>query len=67
MSDTSVTFQQPTTDPDYQAAIRQMFTEIAHLNKKMEDDRGDIQRLKSETDIIKAETRAILASIGALV
>ena len=65
MTDTTVTFQEPTSDADYQAAIQQMFTEIAFLNQKMEDDRRDIQRLKSETHLIKVETRAILASLGA--
>ena len=67
MTDATFTLQEPTNDADYRAAIQRMYTEIAFVNRKMEEDRKDILRLKSEADLLKVETRAILASFGAKV
>jgi hypothetical protein len=67
MSDVPISFQEPTDDANYQVAIQQLHTEITRLNQKMEADREDIDRLKSETDLLKVETRAILATLGVAV
>ena len=67
MTDSALTLKEPTTDPDYRAAIQLLHAEIALLNQKMAKDRTEITRLKSETDLLKVETRAILASLGTTV
>jgi len=58
---------QPTSQAaiEYEAMIEQLLSEMTQLNKQMSEDRSDINRLKMECGILKAETRALLSSIGA--
>lgn len=57
MQNTAVTLPEPRTEAEYQAAIDQMLTEMERLNRQMESDRKEIDRLKSET-------RALLVGLG---
>jgi hypothetical protein len=43
-------------DVDYEVAVRQLFDEMAHPNEKMERDQEEIE-------LVKAETREILARL----
>jgi type II secretory pathway component PulM len=56
---------QPTleTDADYEAAIEQYLAEMRRLNEQMNNDRSDIERLKAETETLKTQTRALLATL----
>jgi hypothetical protein len=45
-------------DVDYEVAVQQMFDEMAHANEKMERDQEEIE-------LVKAETREILARLRA--
>ena len=67
MSDLSLSIQEPNKDPGYQEAIQQIHIEITRLNQKMDEDRIVINRLKTETELLKVETRAILADLGVAV
>jgi peptidoglycan hydrolase CwlO-like protein len=62
-------FSQPTpqTAAEYEAAIDQLLAEMQRLNQKMKEDQSVIDRLKAETETLKRETRALLASMGAAV
>ncbi len=40
-------------------------TEVSRLNSLMQQDRADIERLRAEAWQLKAETRALLAGMGA--
>lgn len=53
------------TAAEYEAAVEQLLAEIRRLNEQMQDDRLDIERLRIETQMLKVETRAVLARIGA--
>jgi ABC-type Zn uptake system ZnuABC Zn-binding protein ZnuA len=55
----------PKTTAEYKAAIRQMMDEMERLNQKMREDQTDIDRTQAEAAILKAETRALLARMGA--
>ena len=55
----------PETDADYEAAIEQYLAEMRRLNEQMKNDRRDIERLKAETETLKTQTRALLATGGA--
>lgn len=50
---------------DYEADLSQLMAEVERLNELMRSDRAEIERLKSETWALKAETRALLAGMGA--
>jgi hypothetical protein len=50
---------------EYKAAIAEMLMEMYRLNEKMQNDQVEIDRLNVETAALKAETRALLARIGA--
>ena len=58
-------FSQPTLekDADYEAAIEQYLAEMRRLNEQMNNDRSDIERLKAETETLKIQTRALLATL----
>lgn len=58
---------EPQTEAESQAIIAQLFAEMYRLNEKMRQDQIEIERLKSETQYLKAETRTILDRLGALV
>ena len=67
MSDMSFAFPTSVSEQDYQALTQEMFAEIARLNQSMDDNRKEIELLKSESNLLKVETRAILATLGAAV
>ena len=54
------------TDAEYEALFEQMLAEMRRLNARMDGDRADIERLKAETQVIKASIDARLAQIQAL-
>ena len=54
----------PQSAAEYEAAIDRLLSEISRLNHQMEGDRAEINRLKAETQELRAATRAILARIG---
>ena len=55
----------PKTAAEYKTVIKQMFSEMQRLNLKMRQDQADIERTQAETAVLKAETRALLARMGA--
>ena len=62
----------PETAADFEAAVEECLVEIRRLNEQMQGDRNDIEKLKTETlalkaesQRLKAETRAALARLGA--
>jgi peptidoglycan hydrolase CwlO-like protein len=54
----------PQTAAEYEAAMDQLLAEIQRLNQQMKEDQSAIDRLKTETETLKRETRALLASMG---
>lgn len=54
----------PQSETEYETTLKQISVEIDYLNGLMAQDRKDIERLKAETDLLKIETRAILATMG---
>lgn len=50
---------------DYETAMEQVLAEVSRLNVLMQQDRGDIERLRGETWELKAEPHALLAGMGA--
>ena len=50
---------------DYRAALEHLFAEIDRSSQKMQAARRDIEQLKADADRLKAETRAILVTMGA--
>lgn len=64
MNNATITQSAPQTTEDYEAAFDRIMAEAEILNEQMRRDRVDIERLKAETQILKSETRALLASIG---
>lgn len=55
----------PQTTAEYEAEFELLMQEAARLNELMAKDRVEIERLKAETKVIRDETRAVFASIGA--
>ena len=55
------------TEAEQEATLNQLFTEMQHLNELMIQDQAAIDRLKVETDLLRIETRAILARLGATI
>lgn len=49
----------------YEADLDQLLAEAERLNELMRADRAEIERLKGESGALKAETRALLAGMGA--
>ena len=48
-----------------EAALEQSLAEAGRLNELMQQDRADIERLRIEAWALRAETRAVLAGMGA--
>lgn len=63
MSDVS-TFSAVQTNAEDESTYQQMLIEIEQLNGRMDQDRKEIERLKAESNLLKIETRAILATLG---
>lgn len=55
----------PQTDADYERLAEELLAQLRDINAHMDADRAEINRLAAETDALKSETRAILASISA--
>ncbi len=53
----------PKKTADYKAAIDLMLQEMDRIEARMQRDRTDIERLKAETEIIKAHANAVLDSL----
>jgi hypothetical protein len=49
----------------YEADLEQAMAEVSRLNELMRQDRADIERLRGEAWALRAETRAVLAAMGA--
>lgn len=64
MSETVVTQPKPKI-ADYKAALEQLFQEIDRSSQNMQANRHEIEQLKADADTLKAETRAILTTMGA--
>ena len=59
MDDTILTLSKLKTVADYKAAFARLLDEVTLLEKKMQRDRKVIERLKVETQILKAESDLI--------
>jgi hypothetical protein len=57
----------PQTDAEYEAAFGQLLTEMSRLDEQIDRDRAESQRIKMETEIIKARTEGKLARLEELV
>ena len=53
----------PQTIAEYEAEFELLMQEAARLNELMAKDRVEIERLKSETKVIRDETRALSADV----
>ena len=53
----------PQSAAEYETAIEQLLAEMKHFNQQMQSDRAEIEQLKLQTRTLKAETRAVLASM----
>ncbi len=51
------------TTADYKAAFTQLLVEMDRVDERMDKDRAEIERLKIETQVIKARTSANLARL----
>ena len=51
------------TTADYKAALAQLLAEMNLLDEQMDRDCAEIERLKAETQVIKARTSATLARL----
>lgn len=63
----SNTLPQPVeaTEAEAQKTLNELFNEMQLLNKLTEQDQSVIEQLKVETDLLRVETRAILARLEA--
>ena len=64
MSEQTVLQSEPQTEEEYRAAVHQILAEIRRLNRQMEVDRAERERVRAESEILKAQTRRILADMG---
>jgi hypothetical protein len=74
MEDIFADLAEARTEAEYEALFARQMAEIQFLNERMQRDRADIDRLKIETDALKAEgarleaeTQAILTRLKAMV
>jgi hypothetical protein len=67
VSDTISPQPAPRTAAEYRTVINELLTEMEHINEQMRRDQAEIDRLAAETAVIKEETRALLAAMGAAV
>ena len=54
---------QPKTAADYKAAFSYLLAEMDRVDERMDKDRAEIERLKIETQVIKARTSANLSRL----
>lgn len=63
--DNSVSVQAgPQVASGYESMIEQLLSEMKLLNDQMLSSRVDIDHLRAESSILKAETRALLSGMG---
>jgi hypothetical protein len=67
----TVTIEPPADDAALQAGITQMIAQIKEIRERMASDQKEIERLKSETAVLKrdgealrSQTRSILAALN---
>ena len=63
MSDMTLNKEKPKTTADYKALAAQMFAEVDRLEDKMDKSHAEGERLKTETQAIKAHTASTLAQL----
>ena len=61
MDATILTPSKPKTTRDYRAEFAHLIAEVTQIEEKMQGDRAIIERLKVETQILKAESDLIKA------
>jgi len=66
MDSTFALTMEPQTEAETQTTIAQLFAEMHRMNETMQRDQIEIDRNKLETQRLKAETRATLDRLGAL-
>ncbi len=64
MSEFTLAHSAPQTDAEYQAALEQMLAESRRLSERARRDQDDIERLRANAAPLRAEIRALLASLG---
>jgi hypothetical protein len=71
MSDITISYTEPTSEAEYQAAMQSLIAEISRMNAEMHQEQDRIVRLKIETEALRGETqrlrtetRAALARMG---
>ncbi len=64
MSELAFAQPMPQTDEEYQAAIEQMLVESRRLSERAQQDQNDLERLRAKSAPLRAEIRALLASLG---
>ena len=63
MDETILTPAKRKTTADYKAAFAHLLAEMDRMDERMDKDRAAIERLKIETQVIKARTSANLARL----
>jgi hypothetical protein len=63
MSETALTKPKRKTSADYEAIAKQMLAEINRLEEQMDKDHAESERLKAETQVIKARTATTLSQL----
>jgi hypothetical protein len=54
----------PQIADEQEAILNELFTKMHRINELMKQDQAAIDNLKVETDVLRMETRAILARLG---
>ncbi len=57
----------PQTEAEYEAALTQLLSAMQGLREQMDQDQIEIERLKADNRTLKAETRALLTTLKAMV
>ena len=61
MNETVLIQPNPKTTADYKAVFAHLLAEMDRIDKRMDQDRVEIERLKAETQILRAESDLIKA------
>ncbi len=64
MSDLTLAQSTPQTAAEYEAVIEQMLAQSRLLSERARQDQEDIERLRAKSTPLRAEIRALLASMG---
>ena len=63
MSEAVLTKSRRKAATHYESVAAQLLDQISHLEQQMDADRAESERLKAETQIIKAHTAATLSQL----